>query len=99
MQPGESASLRALMKVERKKLGKPDESHEIWWYPERKNGDGSAGRGCRKKRMPLCNGGDRAAVAIELQGYLTRKGADFRNTSQRKGCIEKSLPEEKLNDE
>jgi hypothetical protein len=49
--------------------------------------------------MPLCNGGDRAAVAIELQGYLTRKGADFRNTSQRKRCIEKSLPEEKLNDE
>ena len=67
--------------------------------PNERTGEDSAGRGCRKKRMPLCNGGDRAAVAIELQGYLTRKGAEFRNTSQRKECIEKSLPEEKLNDE
>ena len=38
-------------------------------------------------------------LQFELQGYLIRKDADFRNTSQRKGSIEWSLPEEKLNDE
>jgi len=49
--------------------------------------------------MPLCNGGDRTAVVNKLQKYPTQKGADFRNTFQRKGSSEKSLPEEMLNDE
>src|SRR3954454_17806924 len=32
-------------------------------YPDRKEGDGGGGRGCRKKRRLRCNGGDRAARA------------------------------------
>jgi len=32
----------------------------------------------RRKRKPCCNGGDRAR---ESGGYLTRKGADFRQVS------------------
>jgi len=32
----------------------------------------------RRKRMPLCNGADRAC---ESGGYPTRKGADFRQVS------------------
>src|SRR4051794_28935030 len=32
-------------------------------YPNRKEGDGGGGRGCRRKRRLRCNGGDRAARA------------------------------------
>src|SRR3954447_9913746 len=32
-------------------------------YPDRKEGDGGGGRGCRKKRRLRCNGADRAARA------------------------------------
>ena len=32
-------------------------------YPDRKEGDGGGGRGCRRKRRLRCNGGDRAARA------------------------------------
>jgi hypothetical protein len=32
-------------------------------YPNRKEGDGGGGRGCRRKRRLRCNGGDRAATA------------------------------------
>ena len=42
------------------------------------NGEGTAGRGSRSKRMPPCSGADRAAPARKVRGYPPRKGADFR---------------------
>jgi len=34
--------------------------------PTVRRGDGLVGRGCWRKRMPCCNGVDRAIVAYEL---------------------------------
>jgi len=42
------------------------------------NGDGIAGKGCRRKRMPPRSGVDRAAPARKGREYPPRKGADFR---------------------
>ncbi len=44
-------------------------------YPDRKEGDGGGGRGCRRKRRLRCSGGDRASAT---RRYPARKGADFR---------------------
>jgi len=73
VQPGESASLRALLKVGHKELGKPNKSHTCMCHGilTVRKGEDLVGRGCWKKRMPCCNGMDRAVVAIELQRYLT----------------------------
>ncbi len=99
-QPGDSTSLRILLNVGHKELGKPNKPHTCIWYgiPTVRKGEGLVGRGCWKKRMPYCNGVDRAVVSRELQRYLTRKGADFLSRSQRKKHIEKSLLEVKLDD-
>jgi len=42
-------------------------STEYSGIPDVRMGEDSAGRGCRKKRMPLCNGGDRAANCRDTQ--------------------------------
>jgi len=68
VQPGESTSLRVLLNVGHLELGKPNKPHTHMWngIPTVRRGDGLVGRGCWKKRMPCCNGVDRAIVAYEL---------------------------------
>jgi len=49
-------------------------------YSTRK-GDGLAGKGTKRKRMPICNGLDRGyynGKIIYSRGYPTRKSADFK---------------------
>ena len=67
-QPGESSSLRVLLNVGHKELGKPNKSHTRKWsgIPTARKGDGLVGRGCWKKRTPYGNDMDRAIVAYEL---------------------------------
>ena len=55
--------------------------HMYYGIPIVKKGEGLVGRGCGKKRKLYCNGVDRAVVLYKLQGYPTRKGADFLNRS------------------
>jgi len=54
-------------------LGKPDEPHprQGSGILTARKGEGTAGRGCRKKRRPSCNRADRAT---EGWRYPTRKG-------------------------
>jgi hypothetical protein len=60
-QSEDSASLKTLMKVKRKELGKPNKpQYELTGSPNARMGDCLVGRGCWKKRMPYCNGADRA---------------------------------------
>ncbi|MHA1374396.1 MAG: hypothetical protein ACTSR7_08880 [Promethearchaeota archaeon] len=68
MQPGDSTSLRALLKVGHWELGKPNKPHTLMWNGilTVRKGEGLVGRGCWKKRMPCCNDVDRAIVSIEL---------------------------------
>lgn len=58
VQPGDSKCLTDPNKVNHAEHGKPDEPHSSGILTVRK-GDGSAGRGTKKKRMPSCNGTDR----------------------------------------
>ena len=59
---GDSASLKAPQNVIYWELGKPYESQPVWvGIPSVREGDGSEGRGYRKKRMPPRNRADRAA--------------------------------------
>ena len=58
VQPGNRQYLKETMKVNCAEHGKPDEPHVSGILTVRK-GDGSAGRGTKKKRMPSCNGADR----------------------------------------
>lgn len=58
VQPGDREYLRELYNINYAEHGKPDESH-ISGIPTVRKGDGSAGRGTKKKRMPLCNEADR----------------------------------------
>jgi len=58
VQPGDSECLKELNKVDHTEHGKPDERHISGILTVRK-GEGSAGRGTKKKRMPSCNGADR----------------------------------------
>ena len=46
--------------------GKPDESHdtEVHGISIVRKKDGSAGRGCWRKRMPCCNGMDRGYYEV-----------------------------------
>ncbi len=44
------------------------------WSPDREERDGAAGKGCWRKRMPPCNGGDRATGRWRYPG---RKAAHF----------------------
>jgi len=73
VQPGESISLRALLNVGHKELGKPNKSHVRMYYGilTVRKGEDLVGRGCWKKRILCYNGMDRAVVAIELQRYPT----------------------------
>ncbi|KKM72846.1 hypothetical protein LCGC14_1416410 [marine sediment metagenome] len=57
-QSGNSEYLRELYNVNHTEHGKPDEPHDSGILTVRK-GDGSAGRGTKKKRMPSCNKADR----------------------------------------
>jgi hypothetical protein len=67
-QSGNSASLTTLVKVKRKELGKPNKSQcNLIGIPDVRMGDGLGGRGCWKKRMPYCNGVDRAANGGDTQ--------------------------------
>lgn len=68
MQSGDSASLRVLLNVGHKELGKPNKPHTRKWngIPTARKGEGLVGRACWKKRMPCCNGVDRAIVMYEL---------------------------------
>ncbi len=58
VQSGDSKYLRELHKVNHTEHGKPDEPHVSGILTVRK-GDGSAGRGTKKKRMPPGNKADR----------------------------------------
>lgn len=61
-QPGKSECLRGSNKVNHAEHGKPDESHlqnELSGIPTVRKGEGSAGKGTKKKRMPSCNEMDR----------------------------------------
>ena len=58
-QPGDREYLRELYNVNHTEHGKPDEPHEYRGIPTVRKGDGSAGRGTKKKQMPLCNRADR----------------------------------------
>jgi len=67
-QPGDSRSLKGLLKVARLELGKPDGPHQrrtaqyqSGGIPPAMAGEGPAGVECRSKRRPGCNGSDRAA--------------------------------------
>ncbi|MHA1669235.1 MAG: hypothetical protein ACTSV5_01525 [Promethearchaeota archaeon] len=73
VQPGESPSLRALLKVGHWEFGKPNKLHTLMWNGTLtvRKGEGLVGRGCRKERKLCRNGVDRAVVAIELQRYPT----------------------------
>ena len=67
-QSGDSASLTTLLKVERKELGKPNKPQSYCiGIPDARMGDDLVGRGCLKKRMPFCNGVDRAANGGDTQ--------------------------------
>jgi hypothetical protein len=59
VQPGDREYLRELYKVNHTEHGKPDEPHEYRGIPTVRKGDGSAGRGTKKKRTPPCNEADR----------------------------------------
>jgi hypothetical protein len=58
--------------------GKPDslsgavQDVSPWSRPNASEGDGEAGKGCGRKRRPLCNGVDRGSTFA-----LRRKAADF----------------------
>jgi len=41
-------------------LGKPHGPRRQGGIPTARKGDGPGGKGCRRKRMPVCNGPDRA---------------------------------------
>jgi len=58
VQPGDSECLRELFNVNHMEHGKPDKPHINGILTVRK-GDGLAGRGIKKKRMPFYNGTDR----------------------------------------
>ena len=57
-QPGDREYLWELYNINYAEHGKPDEPH-ISGIPTVRKGDGSAGRGTKKKRMPPCNKADR----------------------------------------
>jgi len=58
VQPGDREYLRELYNVNNTEHGKPDEPHISGILTVRK-GDGSTGRGTKKKRKPPSNGADR----------------------------------------
>jgi hypothetical protein len=79
VRPEDSHSLKARGNVSHVELGK-----SVAPCTERSSsraaryGDGAADKGGRRKRMPPCNGADRAAPARRGREYPPRKGADFR---------------------
>ena len=69
------------MRVER---GKPDRSHKDGGKsPARVTGE-RAGKGCRRKPMPVCNGPDRGSNVAPA-----RKGAHFRQVLDHENGTEK----------
>ena len=64
-QSGKSQYLRGLLKINSTEHGKPDEPH-MSGIPTVREGDGSVGRGCWKKRMPSGNGTDRGCYNDNL---------------------------------
>lgn len=60
-QPGNSEYLRELKNVEHAEHGKPDKphSHQRQGIPTVRKGEGLAGKGSKRKRMPPCNRADR----------------------------------------
>ena len=61
VQLGDRGYLRELYNVNHAEHGKSDELHEYRGIPTVRKGDGSAGRGTKKKRMPSCNWADRVS--------------------------------------
>jgi len=59
VQPGDREYLRELYKVNHTEHGKPYEPHEYRGIPTARKGDGSEGRGTKKKQMPSCNRADK----------------------------------------
>ena len=57
-QPGDREYLKELYNINHTEHGKPDEPH-VSGIPTARKGDGSAGRGTKKKRMPPYNRADR----------------------------------------
>ena len=87
VQPGENGSLKVLLNVCHMELGKPDMPHPVkGGRPTARKGDGLAGRGCWRKRMPSCNGRDRAAI---VRRYPARKRADFQLVSAEGKLLER----------
>src|SRR5437870_2259689 len=58
------------------KHGKPDDSRQDAGTDLARGKDESAGRGCRRKQMPLCNGVDRMFV-IRSERMLTSGGFEM----------------------
>jgi hypothetical protein len=60
-QPGDCASLKASINVIQEEHGKPIGSRQVCCagIPTARKGEGSVGKGRRRKQMPRCNAGDR----------------------------------------
>ena len=85
--PEESDSLKARLNVNHTGLGKPDKPRCARYNSgslTEKKGDGLAGRGRWKKRMPRCNGADRATTRFverpTSKGGRLPAGLDGRET-------------------
>ena len=59
VQPGDRRYLRELYNVNNAEHGKPYEPHDLGGIPTARKGDGSEGRGTKKKQKPSCNRADR----------------------------------------
>jgi len=55
----------------------PIHGHTWNGIPTVRKGEGLAGKGTKRKRMPICNGLDRGYYKIYSSRYPTQKGADF----------------------
>ena len=66
-------------------------------YPNRKEGDGGGGRGCRRKRRLRCNGGDRAATAGIPNPKGCRLPAGLSGAMRRDASTDGDVRQRKLN--
>jgi hypothetical protein len=74
MQPGDSVSLKVLLNVDGGELGHPVVPRADWrGIHDVSEGDGTAGVGHRRKRMPFCSGTDRKKLACDK--YFRPKGS------------------------
>ncbi len=73
-QPGEGASLKALINVIGKEHGKPVTPQQDWCAgtPTARKGEGAAGKGRRRKQMSRCNAEDRDPGLNKLDTHLKR---------------------------